>query len=222
MPATGGEPQAGHWPESAGSSWATSRRAAMRVQATCNAAATNTISAASEDFTSPCRKRSASASRSSAVAAASAVRACRAASGRPATSMRSRMRASATRQLSSRLRDPGSSGAPFVGPGSVPGGRPASASCWAATRAASMRKKPSSSWPGASAPRRSARLAKTVTRSGSLTGSLSANDPTVLSGIAQGLPTSWRNHLRWCFQLQPRVTEPRVMARKVPLTQIAA
>ena len=42
-------------------------------------------------------------------------------------------------------------------------------------------------------------------------------------GIAtQGFSTSWRNHLRWCFQLQPRVTEPRVMARSVPLTQIAA
>ena len=39
---------------------------------------------------------------------------------------------------------------------------------------------------------------------------------------AQGLPTSWLNHLRWCFQLQPRVTEPRVMARRVPLTQMAA
>jgi hypothetical protein len=39
---------------------------------------------------------------------------------------------------------------------------------------------------------------------------------------AQGLPTSWRNHLRWCFQAQPPVTEPRVMARKVPFTQIAA
>ena len=44
----------------------------------------------------------------------------------------------------------------------------------------------------------------------------------VVGQVAQGLPTSWRNHLRWCFQLQPRVTEPRVMARKVPLTQIAA
>src|SRR5258708_21669986 len=42
------------------------------------------------------------------------------------------------------------------------------------------------------------------------------------TAVAQGLPTSWRNHLRWCFQLQPRVTEPRVMARKVPLIQIAA
>jgi len=39
---------------------------------------------------------------------------------------------------------------------------------------------------------------------------------------AQGLPTSWRNHLRWCFQAQPPLTEPRVMARKVPFTQIAA
>ena len=39
---------------------------------------------------------------------------------------------------------------------------------------------------------------------------------------AQGLPTSCRNHLRWCFQAQPPVTEPRVMARRVPLTQIAA
>ncbi len=38
----------------------------------------------------------------------------------------------------------------------------------------------------------------------------------------QGLPTSWRNHLRWCFQAQPPLTEPRVMARSVPLTQIAA
>ncbi len=39
---------------------------------------------------------------------------------------------------------------------------------------------------------------------------------------AQGLPTSWRNHLRWCFQAHPPLTEPRVMPRKVPLTQIAA
>ena len=39
---------------------------------------------------------------------------------------------------------------------------------------------------------------------------------------AQGLPTSWRNHLRWCFQAQPPLTEPRVMARSVPLTQMAA
>jgi len=40
--------------------------------------------------------------------------------------------------------------------------------------------------------------------------------------VAQGLPTSCRNHLRWCFQLQPRVTDPRVMARSVPLTQMTA
>ena len=40
--------------------------------------------------------------------------------------------------------------------------------------------------------------------------------------LGQGLPTSCRNHLRWCFQLQPRVTDPRVMARNVPLTQMAA
>ena len=44
----------------------------------------------------------------------------------------------------------------------------------------------------------------------------------IVRAAAQGLPTSWRNHLRWCFQLQPRVTEPRVMARSVPLTQMAA
>src|SRR5262249_14820757 len=40
--------------------------------------------------------------------------------------------------------------------------------------------------------------------------------------VAQGLPTSWRNHLRWCLKPQPRVTEPRVMARNVPRTQITA
>ena len=39
---------------------------------------------------------------------------------------------------------------------------------------------------------------------------------------AQGLPTSWRNHLRWCFQAQPPLTEPRVMALSVPLIQMAA
>ena len=36
------------------------------------------------------------------------------------------------------------------------------------------------------------------------------------------LATSSRNHLRWCFHAQPPVTEPRVIARTVPLTQIAA
>ena len=44
----------------------------------------------------------------------------------------------------------------------------------------------------------------------------------IVGAAAQGLPTSWRNHLRWCFQAQPPVTEPRVMARSVPLTQMAA
>jgi len=44
----------------------------------------------------------------------------------------------------------------------------------------------------------------------------------IVRAAAQGFSTSWRNHLRWCFQLQPRVTEPRVMARNVPFTQIAA
>ena len=38
----------------------------------------------------------------------------------------------------------------------------------------------------------------------------------------QGLPTSWRNHLRWCFQAQPPLTVPLVMALSVPLTQMAA
>ena len=40
--------------------------------------------------------------------------------------------------------------------------------------------------------------------------------------VGQGLPTSWRNHLRWCLKPQPRVTVPRVMALIVPFTQIAA
>ena len=36
------------------------------------------------------------------------------------------------------------------------------------------------------------------------------------------LATSSRSHLRWCFHAQPPVIEPRVIARTVPLTQIAA
>ena len=44
----------------------------------------------------------------------------------------------------------------------------------------------------------------------------------VARAAAQGLPTSWRNHLRWCFQAQPPLTEPRVMALIVPFTQMAA
>src|SRR6185295_9892489 len=36
------------------------------------------------------------------------------------------------------------------------------------------------------------------------------------------LAASSRSHLRWCFQAQPPVTVPRVMARTVPFTQIAA
>jgi hypothetical protein len=34
--------------------------------------------------------------------------------------------------------------------------------------------------------------------------------------------TSSRSHLRWCRQAQPPVTEPRIMARMVPRTQMAA
>jgi hypothetical protein len=36
------------------------------------------------------------------------------------------------------------------------------------------------------------------------------------------MATSSRSHLRWCFHTQPPVTEPWVIARTVPLTQIAA
>ena len=66
----------GHWPASAGSRSGGSSSAAMRVQATCSAAATKTALAASAGGTSPSRKRSARASRSVASAVARALRAC--------------------------------------------------------------------------------------------------------------------------------------------------
>ena len=137
--------------------------------------------------------------------------------------MRSRMRASATRQLSSRLHVAGSSGAPCVGPGKVPG------------RQACQRLVL-----GANEGRDHAQEALELVALRQFLQSLGAaredrDEVGQLDGIAlgdvaqnifgrdaQGLPTSWRNHLRWCFQLQPRVTEPRVMARKVPLTQMTA
>jgi hypothetical protein len=36
------------------------------------------------------------------------------------------------------------------------------------------------------------------------------------------LATSVRSHLRWCFQAQPPVTNPLIIAGKVPRSQMAA
>ena len=73
------------------------------------------------------------------------------------------------------------------------------------TRAAIMRRKPSSSWPRPAPRSRSARLAKTVARSGSLTGSLSAISPSCFRR------NRWMGRSGRCSGLADFLAEPLAM-----------
>ena len=208
-----------------------SSSAAMRVQATCREAATNTACAASPAGTLPSRKRSARASSSATPpVVASAARARRAASGSRPSSVFSRM--CAQRHPPALVAPPGrriercAVHQLCLGDLRRPrAARPASGR--RAPRAGLRRelrsraKKPSSSWPSASTRSRSARRAQDRGEIGQADklalgdrakGVFAVTGARVGRAGTQGLPTSWRNHLRWCFQAQPPVTEPRVMA----------
>ena len=106
-------------------------------------------------------------------------------------------------------------------PRQAPGGSPDSASCWAATRAAIMRRNAFELVAGsqrlqplgaAAEDRREIGQANRLALGDLAQYVFAEAAGRVARAAAQGLPTSWRNHLRWCFQAQPPVTEPRVMA----------